>query len=271
MAEQNDNNPPEGTPEANSENPLHADFINSAPEDLRPYAEQLVPVWDQYVQKQFQDHARYKPLAEVSDEEIQDFLQYRERITAGQTPEEQAAAAKQWWTEYGAALRESYPDLFEDETPDGGEIGYTGEYEDITEHPLLKQMAQRVEQLEGRIAQDDQRARQMEAADFVQTELDKVKPDFGDISNDDWEVVKDDICALASRYDASQPDVIQRGYADFQRIVNNTESKLFEKKLAHPKPAERGGTTEAHTGPPLNYDDAGDAARARIREAMKHG
>src|SRR5215831_19817612 len=92
--------PPEGTPEANPDNPLHADFINSAPENLRGYAEQLVPVWDKYVQEKFQEHARYKSLADVSDEEIADFIEYRNRITAGDTPEEQAKAAYDWWNEY---------------------------------------------------------------------------------------------------------------------------------------------------------------------------
>jgi len=258
--------PPEGAPEANNENPLHQDFINSAPEDLRPYAEQLVPVWDKYVQDQFQTHARYKPLQDVSDDEINDFLQYRERITSGTTPAEQAAAAKAWHDEYGAALRENYPDLFEEEAPAGN-----GEYFSDEDNPVIKQLQAQVTELMQDREQTRTQQRQMEAADFVQTELDKVKPEFGELSAEDWEHVKDDICALASRYDPRDPEVIQKGFTDYQRIVNKTEGALFEKKLTHPKPAERGGTTEAHTGPPLNYDDAGDAARMRIREAMKHG
>src|SRR4051812_41736955 len=161
--------PPEGAPEANTENPLHQDFINSAPEDLRPYAEQLVPVWDKYVQDQFQTHARYKPLQDVSDDEINDFLQYRERITSGTTPAEQAAAAKAWHDEYGAALRENYPDLFEEEAPAGN-----GEYFSDEDNPVIKQLQAQVTELMQDREQTRTQQRQMEAADFVQTELDKV-------------------------------------------------------------------------------------------------
>lgn len=259
------NNAPEGTPEANQDNPLHADFIQSAPENLRDAARELVPVWDQYVQNQFQEHARYKPLSEVSDEEIADFVEYRNRISAGETPEEQAKAAYDWWNEYGQYLKQQAPDLFQ------GEQEYTDEYIDPQEQ-YVQQMEQRIQSLEQRIASDDADRRKMEAADFVQGELDKIKPDFGNqLKPDEWEIIKDDICALASRYDPSDDTIIQKGYADYQRIVNNTERTVFERKLTHPSPAERGGTTEAHTGPPLNYEDAGDAAKARIREAMKHG
>lgn len=254
-----------GNGNGDNTNPIHEDFINSAPEELRDAAAELAPVWDSYVQKQFTEAAefrkQYEPFAElpmdkVTPEDIQDYLAFKE-IQAD------PAALKAWHEQWGNTLRTDHPELFDD---DGTFVGETD--------PRIAAELASVKQQLAEVTNWKQEQAQTEAANqataFVNTQITEIKSDFPDLSDDDV----DSICVLATKYipkDGTQPpeDFIKQGFKDFQRIVGQTERELFTKKENQPTPAMHGGRASTTPSPITSFEGANEAARRAILESIK--
>lgn len=258
MSDQNDNG---------NGNPLHEDFINSAPEELREAAAELAPVWDQYVQGKFTEAAefrkQYEPFAElpmdqVTPEDIQDYLAFKEI-------QSDPAALKAWHEQWGNTLRADHPELFDDD----GEL-----LEGVTDPRLAAELAQTKQQLqeltEWRAGLSEQENAQ-KAAEYVNNQISEIKQEYPTLSDDDV----DSICVLATKYlpkDGTQPpeDFIKQGFKDFQRIVGQTERELFKTKENQPTPAMHGGRSATSPTPITSFEGANEAARRAVIESMKN-
>lgn len=259
MSDQNENEVIEG-------NPLHEDFINSAPEELREAAAELAPVWDTYVQGKFTEAAEFRkqyeqyeglPLDQLTPEGIQEVINFQQIAN-------DPIALKAWHEQWDLSLRNDHPELFDEE----GEFLGGGTDPRITaELAQVKQQLQ--EQIDWRMGQDQTAAAQ-QATEFVNGQLDEIKKDFPTLSDDDV----DNICVLATKYipkDGTQPpeDFIKQGFKDFQRIVGQTERELFTKKENQPAPAMHGGRSSTTPSPITSFEGANEAARRAILESVK--
>lgn len=252
-------------PEEETTNPLHEDFISSAPEELREAATELAPVWDAYVQNKFTEAAefrkQYEPfgdsLQKVTPEDVQDYLAFKEI-------QNDPTALKAWHEQWGLTLRNDHPELF-DENDDflGGET----DPRSAAELAALRQELQEIKDWRSEQAQTEAAN---EATAFVNTQITGIKTEYPDLTDDDV----DSICVLSTKYipkDGSKPpeDFIKQGFKDFQRIVGQTERELFKAKENQPVPAMHGGRSSTTPSPITSFEGANEAARRAIIESMK--
>lgn len=245
-----------GTANGNGQgNGLHEQFVSSAPEHLRDAARELVPTWDQYVQRQFTDHADYRKnwepyeqlgINEIEPEELQELLDFRNIV-------QDENRFRQWHQEIGDLLNPDGIDANDDEFAD----------------PQVQQLQQQLQQMQGMMEQlvqdrESQQQQQVlqETAMQVRQELDALKKDNPDLTAED----EDYICTLALRYDSS--DAIQRGFQDFQKLMGRAEKGVFNHKT---DPALRvapvsGGNNDTSAEPILSFEQAARAARERLRQ-----
>jgi hypothetical protein len=232
-------------------NGLHESFISSAPEHLRDAARELVPFWDPYVQRQFTDNANYRKqwqpyeelgINELDPQDLQELLEFRNIV-------QDEDAFRQWHEEVGNLLG----DPEESEQQDGSELP-----------PELQKFMQ-----DYYADKEQQQAQQAftESAAQVRQELNALKPLAEQAGLEMTEEVEDDICTLALKYDT--PDAIQKGFADYQRLVGKGEQGVFNNKT---DPALRvapvsGGNNNNSVEPVTTFEQAARAARERLRHS----
>jgi hypothetical protein len=257
MSDQNGYEPPEG-----GLNPIHEEFVNSAPEELRDAAAELAPVWDQYVQGKFNEAAefrkQYEPYADslqnLTPEDLQDYQAFKE---LSQDPQQ----LYQWHQNWDQQLRSEHPELFDSQgNYDGG----------VSQQAAVPpQLMNEVAELREWKAQQEMAAQQQQVDSFIQGELNTIRTDNPNLSDQDM----DDICALAARYVPAEgeppQDLIQRGFRDFQNLIGRTERSFFDKKTSQPSPAQHGGRPSTAQSPITSFETAGEAARRLVIESMK--
>lgn len=240
-------------------NPIHEDFIQSAPEELREAASALAPVWDSYVQKKFEENATFrKQFDGFTQEELNDYQAFREIQSDPQK-------LKEWHDSWGSVLQQNHPELFQQQQQQElDEFEYQPD-------PRLSALEQQLQQQNQWIEQQQQAQTLREAEEFVNVEVGKIKADYPDLTDEDV----DAICTLASKYLPDNPteqppdDLLQRGFKDFQSLVGRTERSLFEKKTQQPSPAQHGGAADTSSPPVTDFGAAAEAARRLIIQSQK--
>jgi DNA repair ATPase RecN len=256
MADQgNAGNGAVGTGEAQGQG-LHEQFVSNAPEHLRDAARELVPHWDQYVQRQFTDNADYRKQWEPFEQlginqldpgELQELLEFRDIVS-------DEDKFREWHRDVGELL--------------GGDENGAGE--DEFDDPALSQMKQQMDQMQQfmqQMAQDREMQQQQQAfqqtAMQVRQELDGLKKDNPDLTEED----EDYICTLALKYDSE--DAIKRGFQDFQKLMGRAEQGVFKSKETDPSlrvAPVGGGNNDTSTEPVTTFEQAARAARERMRQ-----
>lgn len=233
--------------------------LSSIPEQLRPAVEPAFKQWEANVTKKFQEHADYRKqwepyeqlgLSNVQPENLQDLLAFNEMA---QDPEQFDSWLKEMAQERN--LLESgqqqqadpYADLYDEQ---GNELTPDAIKELIQEQvqPLYQQAQ----------AQQEQAAIQ-EATAMIQSELDALHEKHGDFPD---EVV----CQLAMAYDG--PEGISQAFQDYQNIIAQAERGVVENKLAEPSVPERGGTPDTAAPEIKTWEQAREAAIARLRQSV---
>lgn len=234
--------------------------LSSIPEQLRPAVEPAFKQWDANVTKKFQEHADYRKqwepyeqlgLNNVQPENLQDLLAFNEMA---QDPEQfdswlREMAQERNLLESGQQQQQAdpYADLYDEQ---GNELTPDSIKELIQEQvqPLYQQAQ----------AQQEQAAIQ-EATAMIQSELDALHEKHGDFPD---EVV----CQLAMAYDG--PEGISQAFQDYQSIIAQAERGVVENKLAEPSVPERGGTANTAAPEIKTWDQAREAAIARLRQSV---
>jgi len=251
----------EGTQPTNGSqgsNPLHEQFVSNAPEHLRDAARELVPHWDQYVQRQFTDHADYRKgwepyeqlgINEVDPSDLQELLDFRNIV-------QDEDAFRQWHQDIGELM--GVNSQSPDEQFGGDEVD-----------PVVQQMQQQMTQMQqmlGQMMQTEESRQQQQqlqqTAMEVRQELDDLKSKNPNLTDED----EDYICTLALKYDSS--DAIQRGFQDFQKLMGRAENGVFNQKT---DPALRvapvsGGNNNTSVEPVTTFEQAARAARERLAQ-----
>lgn len=244
-----------GTAENGQGNGLHEQFVSSAPEHLRDAARELVPHWDQYVQRQFTDAADYRKgwepyeqlgINELEPQELQELLEFRDVLS-------NEDSFRQWYNDIGDILSEG-----QEQDPDD-------EYADPQIKALQQQVQEMSQVLQGFTQQQQLQQQQQEfqqTAMQVRQELDELKKNNPNLSEED----EDYICTLALKYDSS--DAIQRGFQDFQKLMGRAENGVFNQKT---DPALRvapvsGGNNDNSVEAVTTFEQAARAARERLRQ-----
>lgn len=246
----------EGTAQTGSQGQaLHEQFVSTAPEHLQDAARELVPHWDQYVQRQFTDAADYRKgwepyeqlgVNELEPQELQELLEFRNIV-------QDEDAFRQWHQDIGEILG------------GGEEASADDEYTDPQVQALQQQLGQMQQMVEGLVQNTQQQQQQQafqETAMGVRQELDALKKNNPDLTEED----EDYICTLALKYDSS--DAIQRGYQDYEKLMGRAEKGVFNNKT---DPSLRvapvnGGTQDTSTEPITTFEQAARAARERMRQ-----
>lgn len=252
MAEQGTAATDSGTaPQQGQGNGLHEQFISSAPEHLRDAARELVPTWDQYVQKQFTDHAGYRSqwepyeqlgVNEIEPNELQELLEFREIL-------QDEDSFRQWYESIGQLL--------------GGEDGEGQDPEDGEQPQIPRELQQFMQDFYATQQQQQEQQMFQQTAMQVRSELDDLKKNNPDLSEED----EDYICTLALKYDGN--DAIQRGFQDFQKLLGRAESGVFNNKTSpdlRVAPVS-GGNQDTSVEPVTTFEQAARAARERMRQS----
>src|SRR5688500_6626546 len=202
--------PPAGTgePQGQPGNELHEQFISNAPEHLREYARELAPIWDQSVQRKFQESADYRKqwepyeqlgINDIEPDELGELLAFREIV-------QDEDSFRQWYQDIGQLI---------------GAEEVDDDDEDSDVPPEMRQFMNEFHQWrEEQAAREEQQAQMQafqETAMEVRQQLDEIKSKNPNLTEEDEEF----ICTLALKYDGE--DAIQKGFADFQKLMSKAE------------------------------------------------
>lgn len=246
--------------EAQSESPEAPDQGDSGLHDLstfsdeiRPQVESLLKEIEGNTTRKFQQASEYKKqwepyeelgLNEYQPEQIQQLLEFA-KIAGDQD------AFAEWWKNAGEELGLSAGDDPEDDA-DLGELSQQ-EINAMIERSVAEKLAPIQEKETAR----EQEARISEAEAEIRDQLDKIKADHPNVD-------EDMILRLAYTYE-DDDDPISKGFEDYQKLLGQGESGLFEQKVNQPKPSESGGAP-ASTPPIIDsYDKAEEFGRERMR------
>lgn len=256
---------------ADEENELHKQFIEALPEDLRENAPQYVEHWDKYVQEQFGDRAEqikaYEPYSQINvgteaepqivdiksvpPEELAELLAFRDMASNEQ--------------KFDAWLDE----IIEKREEVRGVPPVSDEYADPEIEALRREVADLRTWRESETAAQATRRQEEEAAQaaqWVDGQIEAIKKDHPSLTDEQI----DAICALAAKYPPSD-DIVQKGFEDFKKLVGGVESDFFDRKVNQPTPAVHGGSANTAAEKVTSYEDAGEAAKARVRQALRGG
>jgi hypothetical protein len=242
-------------------NELHEQFISSVPENLREYAQQLVPHWDKHVQGKFTEHANYRkqwePYEELGLTQHQpEALQQALALQAAFNDQEQLP---ELYSQLGAYLEQNGL-MGQNEQPND----FGGAYD--TNDPLVQtvtQMQQQMQQVSQFMQSFQEQQAQAQAAQFVNSQLEQIKQANPGLTDADT----DAICTFALRYDGQ--DAVQRGFADYQALMSRAEQGIFEKKSEAPPPANSGGSASTKPEAIVSFADAAAAARERLTQSRQ--
>lgn len=257
--------PQAGAPDPQSQggggNELHQQFIQSVPENLREYAQQLVPHWDKHVQGKFTEAANYRKQWEpyeslgLTNHQPQDLEQALALHAAINDPQQ----LPELYEQLGQYIEQN--GLMPDPDPLG--LGGQPEYQDNPLYQTVTQMQQQMQQM-GQFLQGFQEQQRMAQAEaLVNSQLEQIKAANPGLTDADT----DAICTFALKYDGQ--DALQRGFADYQSLMGRAEQGIFAKKDGAPAPANSGGTAATRPQPITSFEDAAAAARERLLQSRQ--
>jgi hypothetical protein len=241
--------------------------LSSVPEELKPYAENLLSQVNSNVERKFNEAADYRKQWEpyegiegFSDLEPDDVRELVEFSQLASDP----AKFEEWWTDIGERLG-YFP---EGQGPEG-ENGAAAQQGEGDEPPAWAQgLMERLDGLESHVQQgtaaQQQQQLQQEASQWVDTELEKL----GDLDDE----TKDAVCRLAAGYTdehgAPTDDAIQKGYQDYLKLTGKAQGEIVDSKLTgQPQPGIESGSPDTSAEEFTNLNDEGLKAAAKARFA----
>lgn len=117
-------------------------------------------------------------------------------------------------------------------------------------------------------AQEQQRQEQ-EIVGAVTGKLDELQSQHGEFDRD----AVNQLAVVYAQQGAGGPDgakdAIERGFADYQRLIGNVEKGVFKRKLNTPETPEQGGRPATQAQPITSFGDAHAAAKALFRQGSQ--
>jgi hypothetical protein len=242
---------PEPQGQQPGESGLYPD-LSAVPEDTRGIVTDLLKQMEGNVTRKFQEAAEFRKqwepfqelgVHEVDPDDLRELLAFRD---IANDPDQ----FKSWYEAVGKEMGLGSPA----EVPPAEQPTLNG-----LEETLGKLLDQRLGPIENAYKAQEEQSRLQAAETFVQTKLGELETEHGEFD-------KDAVCQLALAYDGQ--DAIDRGFADYQRLVGQVEKSVFEKKLNQPDAPNSGGRPATQVAPITDFAEAKKAAMAMVQQAM---
>jgi ElaB/YqjD/DUF883 family membrane-anchored ribosome-binding protein len=245
--------------------------LSSTPEELRPYAEDLLAQVSKNVDGKFREHADFRKqwepfeqlgIHDMDPDELQQLLTFRNDILSN--PD-----ALQEWLGAVAEHTGFRPELTqEDWIAYGDEKGFfdgnDGEEGDKPDTSIVDQI---MSQLEERIAPIEQLMQEQRSESQVDAIRQQLESQLDDLEEKHGEYDRDAVVRLAHAFDAEgSEDPIEDAFQEYQRLRGTSQADLLDDKSGQPAAALSNG--QADTAPEKfeGLDDPGlkDAVRRRL-------
>lgn len=234
--------------------------LSTVPEAYRSDVERIAKEIDGNVTRRFQEAADYRSqwepyeelgLNEYDPEAIQSLLAFAE-IADDQD------AFQEWWESVGDEMG-----FFDSEGEDNGELTDDGGFPDDEQEraAMVAQMLEgmldeRLGPVEQTLSEAQEEALIDEASDLIDERLGELHEEHGDF--DDEAVMR---LAMAHAPDV---DALEKGFADYQEIVNNAATSAINGKANAPSPGGGEGTANTNRKVPVSFDEATEMAKQRL-------
>lgn len=234
---------PEGQGDGGNQGAPYQEYLDRIPEEARDEAEAAFKAFDANTTRKFQDAAEFRkqwePLADtgvnsLSSDEVAWLVQFRQAM-------EDPQVMQQWWDGYAAQNGLTPKQAEEAQAAAADEYGFQDPNQQQLEQLLeqrLGPLSQQLEQFSTRFDQQDQQAREADAARFIDGQVTGLEEKHGAFDDQTKQLIN----TLAGAYIESDPmNAIPRAYEDLQRWRNDVEKSALQAKVDAPKPAESGG------------------------------
>jgi hypothetical protein len=198
------------------------------------------------------------------------------------------AQFSEWFTNVAKQSLQENPDGFEEWWKSIGlEMGYdfdgddTGEESDeaatagMTREDLEAFYAEKEKEREAKETQArEQDQATQEAAQEIDRQMTEFKESLGQVSEDDWQEIANDVLGLAmGKYqDLPASESVPKAIADYKRLVGRGEEQLVQSKLdSEHEPALSGGATTTGEPGSVSMQAAHEAAKRRFRTGVGQG
>lgn len=236
--------------------------LADAPEELRPHIERELKKIEGNVTRKFQEAATTRERvaaleeagipADMPPEEVQQMVGMFQTLSDPQQFED-------FWYRAGEELG------FFVEGDEEGQPGIEGQPPapasdqsvDAIASKVLEQIDARLSPIEAQMAERDQEARELEAAEQIRQELSDLHEQYGDFD-------EDAVCELALNYDGD--DALERGYQRLQEILGQNEKGWFQQREGAPRDRSEGQPDTA-AKPVVEFGEAKRLAKERFAGA----
>lgn len=240
--------------------------LDSVPQELRQHVEPILREMEGNVTRRFQQRAdelrQWEPYQELGIHEVDpaDLERLLQFADMAQDPDQFG----NWWRTVGQQMGLSL-----DEGGGSGELdGFTDdELEDMSpeqiQELIAEQVAEKISPIEAALQENAYAQAEQEAMADISDQLGALVDEHGD------DLDTEAILQLAYAYVDEDPDgAIQRGFEDYQRLVNNAGADLFDRKVNQPKTPEGRGSTDHSPERITSFKDAKAAGLERLRAAQ---
>ena len=248
----------------------YREYLDRIPEEARDEAEEAFKAWDADTTRKFQEASEYRKNWEPYEqsginqfpvEDVQWMVQFRQALDDPQ-------AVKQWYESYaqqaGLATDEPAKPQAEQGVPFDEFMGADPQQLQNLLKQELTPLQQQVEQFAEWRQQQEYAQRVSMAEAQIESQLEEIKAQHPDQFN------REAIENFAGKYVNTDPEhAVQRGFADWQKVVAQIERDALQGKADAPAPAEAGGVAAATPEAPSTLEEANKQALERIRETMR--
>lgn len=239
--------------------------IEEVPMEYRQHLDPILKSMESNVNKKLADSAEFRNqwepysetgIADLDPETVSDLVGL---VDVFSNPEQ----FRDWWNTVGQEM--GFAEAMQD-AGDSDDDEFDGDFED---EPNEQQLAQMFDQmLEEKLAplaqrfQEQEEQQQLSAADqMIQGQLEQLKEKHGEFD-------EAAVCKLALSYDGE--DALEKGFADYQNIINSAQNGLFESKSNQPQRPEGPGPADTNGEKVTDFKSAGEIARRRIQEMQSN-
>jgi hypothetical protein len=229
--------PGQGPEGIDSSNGLYPDLSN-VPEGVRQAVLPLLKEYEGNATRKFQEAAEYRKqwepfeqlgINQIDPEEMADLLAFRELACDPQQYDQQPS-------------EEGGMDM--------------GALEDM----IGRALDQRLGPIEQTFQQQQEAQNLAQAESYITSQLDGLQEQHGEFD-------RDAVCQLALAYDG--PEAVEKGFADYQRLIGQAEKGVLSGKLQQPPPPEQGGRPGTQAKSITDFGEASQAAREMLRRAQQ--
>lgn len=226
--------------------------LTALPEDVRDIVTPLLKQMEGNITKKFTEAAEYRKqwepyqelgLNDVEPDDLKDLLAFRE--IAGDEDR-----FKEWLTAVSQELGLNSEQSPQGDPSEGGDLQQT----------IAQALDQRLSPIEKAFQASQEAQALAQAESLIDSKLKALKGEHGDFDDDT-------VCQLALAYEGE--DAIERGYADYERLVGVVEKNFLDGKLRQPETPEQGGRPATQAQEITSFEDAKVAAKAAFQRAMQ--